>query len=93
MSIMGSSLTVPEILKKSSVLKSPAYRKIENLLVDGLIVESGKILKDTKRITKYTCIFDKINILVKSDQILVKGTVSSAMFCSSSITTTGLFEK
>jgi hypothetical protein len=92
-SVMGESLTVPEILKKSSVLKSPAYRKIENLLLDGLIIESGKILKHTKRITKYICIFDKINILVKNDQILVEGTMSSTMFSDSSISHTGLFEK
>jgi hypothetical protein len=93
MSVMGEALTVPEILTKSLVLKSPAYRKIENLLLDGLIIESGKILKHTKRITKYVCIFDKINIHVNNNQISVEGIISSAKFNESSITNTGLFEK
>jgi hypothetical protein len=55
MSLMSNSLTISEILKISNVLKSPAYRKIENLLLDGLILESGKILKNNKRVSQYFC--------------------------------------
>ena len=42
--MMGKSLTVSKILKNSKVLQSPAYRKIENLLLSGLILESGTII-------------------------------------------------
>lgn len=68
---MGKFLTLSEILKKSSLLKSLTYGKIENFLLCGLIIESEKTLKHSKRIPKYTCIFAKISILVKNDRILV----------------------
>ena len=55
--IMGQAETISEILKKSGVLKSPGYRKIENMLLEGLIFESGKIVSKNKRVSKYTCIF------------------------------------
>ena len=83
--IMGNSLTVPEILEKSDVLKSPAYRKIENLLLDGLIIESGKLFVNNKRVTKYTCIFDKIQIVIQGNDILIEGHVPSQIFNMSSI--------
>jgi len=55
---MGKSKTIPEILETSGVLKSPGYRKIENLLLNGLILESGKIITKRKRIFQYSCIFE-----------------------------------
>ena len=91
MSIMGKSLTVSEILKISNVLKSPAYRKIENLLLDGLILESGKILKNNKRVSQYFCVFDEIHIIIKNKELVVEGIITPNVFNQSSITKTGLF--
>jgi predicted transcriptional regulator len=91
MSLMGKSLTVSEILKTSKVLKSPAYRKIENLLLDGLILESGKILKNNKRVSQYFCIFDEVHAIIKNNELVVEGITSSSIFNQSSITKTGLF--
>ena len=91
LSIMGSRETIPKILKKSGISKSPAYRKIENLLIDGLIFESGKIIKNTKRISTYSCIFDEMNISIKNDEISIEGIISKKNFENSSITKTGIF--
>jgi hypothetical protein len=91
MSLMGKSLTISEILKISNVLKSPAYRKIENLLLDGLILESGKILKNNKRVTQYFCIFDEVHAIIKNNESVIEGTVPSSIFNQGSITKTGLF--
>jgi hypothetical protein len=90
MSLMGTSLTISEILKISNVLKSPAYRKIENLLLDGLILESGKILKNNKRVTQYFCIFDEVNIIIKINEFVIEGTINSRIFNQSSIAQTVL---
>ena len=63
-SIMGRDLTIPEILKETKILKSPAYRKLENMLLDGLILESGKILSNGKRVSRYRCLFKKIQLSI-----------------------------
>ena len=91
MSLMGKSLTISQILKISNVLKSPAYRKIENLLLDGLILESGKILKNNKRVSQYFCVFDEVHVLIKNNELVVEGIVNPSIFNQSSITKTGLF--
>jgi len=90
-SLMGKSLTISQILKISNVLKSPAYRKIENLLLDGLILESGKILKNNKRVSQYFCVFDEVHVLIKNNELVVEGIVNPSIFNQSSITKTGLF--
>ena len=83
--IMGKKLTVSEILSKSKVLKSPAYRKIENLLLDGLIWESGKILTKNKRVSQYSCIFDKVQISMNGNNLEVKCIISKKNLESSSV--------
>ena len=91
MSLMTTSLTISEILKISKVLKSPAYRKIENLLLNGLILESGKILKNKKRVSQYFCVFDKVHVIIKNNELVVEGIINPSIFNQSSITKTGLF--
>ena len=83
--------SVSELLKISEVLKSPAYRKTENLLLDGLILESGKILKNNKRVSQYFCIFDEVHAIIKNNELVVEGIICSSIFNQSSITKTGLF--
>ena len=90
---MGTTLTVPQILEKSNVLKSPAYRKIENLLLDGFIVESGKIIKQTKRITTYQCIFDQFEIHVQKGKVSIDIIFNKGFFDASSVSQSGLFDK
>ena len=80
MSLMGKSLTISQILKISNVLKSPAYRKIENLLLDGLILESGKILKNNKRVSQYFCVFDEVHAIIKNNELVVEGIVNPENF-------------
>lgn len=63
-SIMGRGLMIPEILAETKLPKSPAYRKIENMLLDGLILESGKVLSKNKRVSRYRCLFKEIKLII-----------------------------
>ena len=90
--IMGKSLTVPKILKNSGVLKSPTYRKIENLLLAGLILESGKIVTISQRVSQYRCFFDEVHAVIREDEVDLEGFVNARNFNESSITKLGLFE-
>ena len=92
LAIMDNPLTVPEILNVSNVLKSPAYRKIENLLLDGMILESGKILTNNKRVSQYRCVFDKVTLVLDKGRFSVEGVVCGKYFKQSSIFKSGLME-
>ena len=92
-SIMGKKLTISEILKSSKVLKSSAYRKIENLLLDGLILESGKILTKNKRVSQYSCVFNEVRFLITSGKLNVECTVSKSLMADSSIFNSGLLNE
>ena len=92
LSIMDNPLTVPEILNISNVLKSPAYRKIENLLLDGLILDSAKILTNHKRVSQYRCVFDKVTLVLNKGRISVEVDVCGKYFKQSSIFKSGFME-
>jgi hypothetical protein len=89
---MNKGQTISEIQKNSGILKSPTYRKIENLLLAGLILESGKILKNNKRVSKYRCVFDEIHVVMGDKRIKLEATINSKRFNESSIAKLGLFE-
>ena len=90
--IMGKSLTISKILKNSKVLQSPAYRKIENLLLSGLILESGTIIKNNKRVSQYRCFFDEVHVVIRENDFVMEGVVNARNFNESSISKLGLFE-
>lgn len=79
-SLLEKEFTIPQILKESKVPKTSGYRKIENLIINGIIIESGKILSESKKIFKLQCIFQEINLDMKKERIVVKGVVSQKMF-------------
>jgi len=90
--IMGKSQTISKILKNSNVLKSPAYRKIENLLLSGLILESGTIIINNKRVSQYRCFFDEVHVVIRENDLVMEGVVNARNFNESSISELGLFE-
>lgn len=78
--LFDNDLTIPQILKESKVPKTSGYRKIENLIINGLILESGKVLSESKRISKYKCVFDEIKIGMKKNDIMIQGIINKETF-------------
>ena len=78
--LFDNDLTIPQILKESKIPKTSGYRKIENLIINGLILESGKILTESKRISKYRCVFDKIKIGMEKNDIIIQGIINKKIF-------------
>ena len=78
--LFDNDLTIPQILKESKVPKTSGYRKIENLIINGLILESGKILSESKRISKYRCVFDEIKIGMKKNDIMIQAVINKKIF-------------
>ncbi len=78
--LFENDLTIPQILNDSKVPKTSGYRKIENLIINGLILESGRILSESKRISKYKCIFDEIKIVMKKNDVIVQGIINKKIW-------------
>ena len=79
-SLLENEYTIPQILKESKVPKTSGYRKIENLILHGLIIESGKVLSESKKISKLQCVFQEIKLDIKKEKITVSGSISQKMF-------------
>ncbi len=70
--INGNSLIISQIIEMSSIAQTSGYRKINSLIDDGLLVQSGYISgADGKKIAKYRSIFDNINIDIVKNKITV----------------------
>ncbi len=78
--LLENEYTIPQILKESKVPKTSGYRKVENLITNGLIIESGKILSESKKISKLQCVFQEIKLDIKKEKIIVNGIISKKMF-------------
>lgn len=78
--LLENEYTIPQILKESKVPKTSGYRKIENLILNGLIIESGKVLSESKRISKLQCVFQEIRLEIKKDKFGIIGIVNEKMF-------------
>lgn len=79
-SLLENEYTIPQILKESQVPKTSGYRKIENLILHGLIIESGKVLSESKKISKLQCVFQEIKLDIKKEKITVSGSIFHKMF-------------
>ncbi len=78
--LLENEYTIPQILKESKVPKTSGYRKIENLILNGLIIESGKVLSESKKISKLQCIFQEIKLDIRKGKISVSGVITEKIF-------------
>ena len=78
--LLENEYTIPQILKESKIPKTSGYRKIEDLLISGFLIETGKVLSESKKVSKIRCIFQEISINVKEDKISINGIVSKKFF-------------
>ena len=79
-SLLENEYTITQILKESKVPKTSGYRKIKNLILNGIIIESGKVLSESKKIFKLQCVFQEIKLDIKKEKITITGIVSKKMF-------------
>lgn len=83
--ILKSEHTMPEIIKETKIPKTSGYRKIENLLINGFFIETGKVLSESKKISKIQCVFQEILVDAKKNKLIVSGIVAKKIFEKSTI--------
>ena len=69
--VSNSSKIIAIILKECKLPQTSGYRKINQLIDDGLLVQSGYIMKDNKKINKYVCIFNNLKINIEKNNLIV----------------------
>ena len=80
LALLENEYTIPQILKESKIPKTSGYRKIENLLINGLLIETGKVLSESKKISKIQFIFQKFTMDIHHDSVKIDGVISKKMF-------------
>lgn len=83
-SIFRDDLIIPEILKNSQVPKTSGYRKIENMIFNGIIVETGTVLSESKKVSKFKCCFNKIDVSMNQNETRVSLVLDEDMIKKSS---------
>jgi len=85
-SVIGKPLIVAEILKICKMPQTSGYRKINSLIKDGLLIQSGQYMTaDRKKITKYEAIFRNINIKIEKNSVRIKTQMKERVLIESSI--------
>ena len=63
---------INEIIKDCNLSQTSGYRKINNLIDDGLLYKTGHILRDNKKINKYVCSFSNLRINIENKKTSVE---------------------
>jgi len=79
---------IQDILNKCSLPQTSGYRKVNALIDDGLLAQSGQVLTENRKINKYVSVFAnlKININIeKNNQVTIDAQLNDLQKQSSSI--------
>jgi len=69
--VSNTAMIIASILKKCNLPQTSGYRKINQLIDDGLLVHSGYVMKDNKKTHKYVCIFNNLKINIEKNNLIV----------------------
>ena len=69
--VSGTPKIIYDILSDCDLPQTSGYRKINNLIDDGLLLPSGYIVKDNKKINKYVCVFNNLKINIEKSKITI----------------------
>ncbi len=71
--VLNKSLIVSDILKESKIPQTSGYRKINSMILNGILISNGfELSKDNKKIKKYETVFQKIKMDIKKNGMIVK---------------------
>jgi len=84
--VLDDSRIIADILTYCKVPQTSGYRKINQLIDNGLLISTGyELSTDGKKIKKYETIFDNIKIDIVKNVVVVKIQLKKSSFSQSSI--------
>ena len=85
-SCLGKSQIIADVIIKNKIPQTSAYRKINSLVKNGLLVADGHyITSDGKQIIEYRSLIDNVNISIIKNKISVSVQINQDDFLKSSI--------
>jgi hypothetical protein len=84
--VLDKSLIIADILEQCKVPQTSGYRKINQLIENGLLISNGyELSTDGKKIKKYETIFDNVKMDIVKNVVVVKIQLKKSSFTQSSI--------
>jgi hypothetical protein len=85
-SVMDAPLIISDILDQCKIPQTSGYRKINNLIDEGLLISNGfELSRDGKKIKKYETVFTNVKMDVVKNSVIVKVQMKHNSLCDSSI--------
>ncbi len=70
-SVSETPKIINDILQDCKLPRTSGYRKINNLIDDGLLLKTGHIEVDNKKINEYLCIFSNLKINIEKSKMTI----------------------
>ena len=84
--VLDKPRIISEILEICKIPQTSGYRKVNNLIQNGLLIINGHVLTDDRRtINKYQPVFDNIQIHVEKNRVVVRVQLTKEYLDNSSI--------
>ena len=84
--VLDESLIIADILEHCKVPQTSGYRKINQLIDNGLLISNGyELATDGKKIKKYETIFDNVKMDIEKNIVVVKIELKKSSFQESTI--------
>ncbi len=84
--VLDESRIISDIIEISKIPQTSAYRKVNSLIENGLLIPSGFITThDGKKVTKYKSVFNNVKIGIEKNKVMVKVQLHQECWETSSI--------
>lgn len=84
--VMDESHIISEILDICNIPQTSGYRKVNSLIENGLLINSGYITtSDGKKVTKYIALFKNVKIDIIKNKITVKAKIGKDVLNNSTL--------
>lgn len=70
-SVSDTPKIIADILSDCNLPRTSGYRKINSLIDDGLLTQSGYVVSDNKKINKYVRVFQNLKINIDKNQMTI----------------------
>ncbi len=84
--VLNKSLIVADILKESKIPQTSGYRKINSMILNGILISNGfELSNDNKKIKKYETDFQNIKMDIQENGMIVKIQLKKHLLTNSAI--------
>jgi len=84
-SIIDEPKIISDILNENKIPQTSGYRKMNQMIIDGLIVPMDSVIIEGRKVVKYKSLFDGVQIKIVKNKITIEVELNSQNFDNSLI--------